>query len=95
MTDRTKWYEVSVYSAGGELLSLSADREAPVQITTEVVWSALAVISAIPAEAWMHWDDGESELERVSKIVLRHYEVKCTARRHKSMTEHTLEVINR
>lgn len=87
-------YEVTAYAADGERLSLSADRNEPDALTADTVWEAIALVASVPAEAWMHWDDSESELMAVDRIVLRHWQY-TTKRGRTTAQVNTLETVQR
>jgi len=87
-------YEITAYDDSGERLSLSADRNEPDALTADTVWEAIALIASVPAEAWMHWDDGESELIKVDRVVLSHWQY-TTKRGRTTAQVNTLETVQR
>lgn len=94
MADSTR-YEISAYDDQGQRLSLNPDPEAPERIYADTIWEAVGSLAAVPAQAWMHWDDGETEAITVSRVVLQHLEVTQRRRGGPVYSTNTLEVINR
>jgi len=94
MTYTTR-YEIAAYDGSGEQLSLNENRSDSDEIHVITVWDAIAALSAVPARAWKHWDDGDSEQVTVARVVLRHLEVRHNTRGVASYFVNTLETVYR
>lgn len=88
-------YELSAYGADGERLSLSASNADPDTLSAQTIWEAASMLAQVPAQGWMHWIDGESELMPITRVVLRHVQVTLYRGRQPKIQINTLEVITR
>lgn len=90
------YYEITAYAVNGEQVNLNGDPKKREDLRANNVWDAVSIMSRIPANGWLYWDDAAPEYTLISCIVLRHIEVIPASRNRREIQQvSNLETIER
>ncbi|MFF5655239.1 hypothetical protein [[Kitasatospora] papulosa] len=87
-------YQIRAFNAEGEGLRLADGVDGPDTLTADTVFTAVALLAAIPATARMLWEDGQVEYQLIAQLELWHHSPRSGSR-GRACSSNLLETITR